>query len=339
MYGFQQLDNKNNHIPYFIAEIGLNHNGSEDLAIKMIEVAASSGANAVKFQMYQTNLFIDREASLPSSVKGSLYDFFKNFELTKESWKKLKICAEKNKVDFLCSVFDNESLNFYHYELKQKIVKVASTDINNHLLLKEIQSLNMKYILSTGASEEREIQETIKKFGKPLALLQCVSHYPAKESEYNLSLLPFWKDKYDCIVGISDHCIHNKVSLASFFFGCQIIEKHFTIDRTLPGPDQSLSITPKELKKFLEDLKIIYNAIGKPIKKVLPSEENVRIFGRRSLYYNKDMKKGSKITLDDIIALRPGGGIPPEHYETVINKTLSRDVKKGERIHSYDFNE
>lgn len=337
MYTLEQI--RKNTIPYFIAEIGLNHNGSEELAIKMIEAAAKSGANAVKFQMFRTDLFIDREASLPSSIEGSLYDFFKNFELSEDSWRKLKRCAEDNRVEFLCSVFDSESLKFYNQELKQNIVKVASTDINNDLLLKEIQLLKMQYILSTGASEEKEIQETIKKYGKPFALLQCVSHYPAKENEYNLSILPFWREKYNCVVGISDHCISSRVSLASIFFGCQIIEKHFTLDKTLPGPDQALSITPKEVKQLLEDLKLFSYTIGKPLKKVLPSEENVRIFGRRSLYYNKDLKKGDRITIKDIIALRPGGGFSPDQYEAILNKALQKDIKKGERIHPYDFSE
>ncbi|MFN3605106.1 MAG: N-acetylneuraminate synthase family protein [Leptonema sp. (in: bacteria)] len=337
MYRWNEILNKSNNIPYIIAEIGLNHNGREDLAIKMIEAACKAGANAVKFQLFKTEFFIDKEASLPSSVEGSLFEFFKKFELPKESWFNLREIAEKFNVDFLCSVFDLESLKFYKEELKINLVKIASSDLTNYLLLKEIKQRNMEFILSTGASEEQEIQETIKRFGKPFGLLQCVSHYPAKEYEYNLSLLPYWKEKYNCLVGISDHCASDKVSIASIFFGCQIIEKHFTIDKSLPGPDQSFSITPKELKGLIEDLRIFRNTIGKPIKKVQPNEENVRLFGRRSLYYFRDLKKGHNITYNDLIALRPGGGIPPEEYETILGKILKRDIKKGKRIHQYDW--
>lgn len=339
MLKLEQIKDKINSIPYLIAEIGLNHNGNEELALKMIEAAVKSGADAVKFQLFNTDFFIERGASLPSSIEGSLYDFFKKFELSKESWIKLKEYADKLNVDFLCSVFDSESLKFYKEVLKINVVKVASTDLTNYLLLKEINQRGLSFILSTGASEEKEIQETIKKFGKPFALLQCVSHYPSKENEYNLSILPYWKNKYDCTVGISDHCSNNRVAIASIFFGAEIIEKHFTIDRSLPGPDQSLSITPKELKQLKEELKIYQQTIGKPIKITQPSEENVRIFGRRSLFYSSDLNEGHKITYNDLIALRPGGGVPPEEFETIIGKYLKKNVKKGERIHYYDFRE
>jgi sialic acid synthase SpsE len=321
--------------PYIIAEIGLNHNGKEDLALKMVEEAAKAGANAVKFQLYKTENFIEEKASLPSSVEGSLFEFFKQFELPQSSWLKLKELADKLKIDFLCSVFDYDSLVFYKNYLNPTIIKIASSDLNNYLLLNEIKKMDYHIILSTGASEEREIEEVIKRYGKPFILMQCVSHYPALPNEYNLSLLPFWKNKYNCHVGISDHSLGNKVALVSLFFECKAIEKHFTIDKTLPGPDQSLSITPKELRQLVSDIEIIQKIIGEPIKYPLDSEENVRMFGRRSLFFNKDLKKGHILKYEDIIALRPGGGIPPDEYENVINKTLIKDVKKGERI-KYD---
>jgi N,N'-diacetyllegionaminate synthase len=329
------FDFSNFTIPYIIAEIGLNHNGNEELALKMVEAAARSGANAVKFQLYKTENFIEKKASLPSSIEGSLLDFFQQFELPEDSWIKIKTLADKLQVDFFCSVFDHESLVFYKTKLNPDFIKVASTDLNNYLLLDEIKKYQYNVFLSTGASEEKEIEAYFQRYGSPFMLMQCVSNYPALPMEYNLSLLPYWKKKYQCYVGISDHCIENHVAIASMFFEASAIEKHFTIDRNLPGPDQKMSITPKELQKLKKDLEFIYSSIGSPNKISLDSEENVRMFGRRSLFYNKDLPKGHKLQKDDIIALRPGGGIPPNEYENVLNKILTRDVIKGERI-KYD---
>ncbi len=218
-------------IPYIIAEIGLNHNGDERLAIQMIESAHRAGAHAVKFQLYRTEEFIERRASLPSAVEGSLFEFFKQFELSEISWLKIKEVTDKLKIDFFCSVFDNQSLIFYKEKLKVDFIKVASTDLNNYLLLDQIKKMSFRVFLSTGASEESEIEENIKKFGSPYVLMQCVSNYPSQPREYNLSLLPYWKEKYNCNVGVSDHCVENHVALASYFFGAIALEKHFTIDK------------------------------------------------------------------------------------------------------------
>lgn len=337
MFKTKYFDFNTSLIPYIIAEIGLNHNGDENLAIQMIEAAARSGAHAVKFQLYKTENFIEKKASLPSSVEGSLFEFFKKFELSTSTWIKLKELADKLKVDFLCSVFDRESLFFYYSELNSEFIKIASTDLNNYLLLDEVKKMNFKMILSTGASEEKEIEDVVKRYGKPFLLMQCVSHYPALPIEYNLSILSYWKNKYNCLVGISDHCMDNKIAIASLFFNCSAIEKHFTIDKNLPGPDQKLSILPEELRQLRNDLEILQKSIGKPVKISLDTEENVRMFGRRSLFYNKDLQKGHKLNKEDIIALRPGGGIPPNEYEQIINKTLTKDVKKGERVKYYEL--
>lgn len=324
-------------IPYIIAEIGLNHNGDENLAVHLLEAAARAGADAVKFQLYQTENFIEKSASFPSSIEGSLYEFFKKFELSYDTWIKLRELAERLKVDFICSVFDYESLIFYKTKLNDKIIKIASTDLNNYFLLDEIKKLNYQMIISTGASEEQEIEDVIRRYGKPYILMQCVSNYPANPKDYQLSLLPYWKSKYNCNVGISDHTIGNLIAIASFLLGSCAIEKHFTIDKKLPGPDQSLSITPEELRNLKQDLKTISQAIGEPNKIPLDTEENVRMFGRRSLYYKKDLEIGHKISKDDLIALRPGGGIPPNEYVSILDKELKQKVKKGDRVHYYEF--
>ncbi|MCS7205823.1 MAG: N-acetylneuraminate synthase family protein [Leptospiraceae bacterium] len=333
----EYFDFENQSLPYVIAEIGINHNGNEDLAIKMIEQAAKAGANAVKFQLYKTENFIEKKASLPLAFEGSLFDFFQRYEFPQEVWMKLKKVAHQNKVDFLCSVFDDESLRFYHEKLNSKMIKVASTDINNYLLLEKIKELNYQFILSTGATEEQEIEQVVERFGKPFAILECVSNYPSQTQDYLLSLLPYWEKKYECLVGVSDHTLDHKVSLISVLFGGRLIEIHFTIDKKLSGPDQKLSITPKELKKLKQEIKIYNQLKNEPIKLPKQSEENVRMFGRRSLFYNKNLQEGSILKKEDLIALRPGGGIPPSEYEHFINKTLKRNVKKGERLHYYDF--
>lgn len=329
-------------IPYIIAEIGLNHNGNVDLAIQMIEQAAKSGAHCVKFQMYHTDLFIQSNARLGELPEGSLADLFRQFELKADDWQRVIYAANVNQVDFLCSVFDLESLLFYRQLLynngyEQFFLKIASTDITNRQLLERSKEEGFKLMISTGASNQDEVDRVIGWVGEPAVLFQCVSSYPANPADYNLQLLPNWKQKYQCQIGISDHCLDNLVSIAGYLMGASVIERHFTIDRTLPGPDQSLSITPKQLRELHSDLQTLQLAKGDGIKRSMPSEAGVRQFGRRSLYASRSLKKGSKISADDIIALRPGGNITPENQSQIVGKILNKQIDRGDLLSLEDF--
>ncbi|MBW7858703.1 MAG: N-acetylneuraminate synthase family protein [Leptonema sp. (in: Bacteria)] len=333
-----------NQIPYIIAEIGLNHNGNVDLAIQMIEQAALSGAHCAKFQMYSTDLFIQKKARLGELQEGSLADFFRQFELKAFEWQRLLKAANSNKIDFLCSVFDFESLLFYKQLLTQNgynqfFVKIASTDLTNRQLLDQAKSNGFQLMISTGASNQVEVDRTIGWVGEPLVLFQCVSSYPANAADYNLQLISNWQKSYNFQIGVSDHCEDNLISLAGYLMGASVIERHFTIDRNLKGPDQSLSITPHQLKQLYTDLQTLNSAKGSGQKESMASESNVRKFGRRNLYYSHSLSMGTTLSENDIIALRPGGnGVTAENQSLMIGKVLNKQVAKGDLLSLNDFN-
>ncbi len=324
-------------VPYIIAEIGLNHNGQEELALRMIEEASRSGAHCVKFQLYKTELFIDS-----GSGGESVHDFFRQFELSADAWKRLARAADANGVDFLCSVFDAESLCLYRELLDQApsekhLLKIASTDLTNRILLEQARAMGFGILLSTGASSEEEVARTLQWIGKPAVLFQCVSSYPADPSDYNLNLLPAWKERYGCQVGVSDHCESLTVSVAAAAMGAVAIERHFTIDRGLPGPDQALSSTPDQLRELRQTVEIVQAAKGNGIKSCTDPEQNVRLLGRRSLFYSRSLSAGHRLELDDILALRPGDGVPVDQYTLFMGRVLKHDVQAGGRLDPGDF--
>lgn len=323
-------------IPYLIAEIGLNHNGSEELAVKMIESAASAGAHCVKFQLYDAALFFDGTAPLGDGPPGSLREFFRQFELPKDAWHRLAAVADRLGVDFLCSVFDAESLRLYR-ELNPAFVKIASTDLTNLLLIDEAKRMGFGLMLSTGASNEEEVARAVSRAGRPAMLFQCVSNYPAQPADYNLSLLPRWKDAFGCEVGLSDHCEDITVAVGSFLLGATAIERHFTMDRGLPGPDQRISSTPEEIRRLRTQLEIVRAARGDGVKVCVKTEDGVRKFGRRALYYRNDMRNGDVLDRNDLLPLRPGGGIEVDRFEEFLGRPLRRDVQAGQRIEESDF--
>ena len=325
-----------NLAPYLIAEVGLNHNGSEELAIQMIESAAKSGAHCVKFQLYNATEFISKHARSGDGPAGSLAEFFKQFELPEDSWKKLAKAADANKVDFLCSVFDEPSLLFYKELLEQSghnhhYLKIASTDLTYHSFLEKAKSMNFDILLSTGASNEDEVEKTVA-LVRPGLIFQCVSSYPANPSDYNLKLIQNWQSKFNLPVGISDHCESLYVSLAATALGASVIERHFTIDQNLDGPDQKLSSTPAQFQELAKATALIHSGSGDGLKQSTASEEGVRRFGRRSLYYSRNLKAGHLLEDGDLIAKRPGSSLTLHDGYTMIGKTLIKDVGSDEPV-------
>lgn len=316
---------------YLIAEIGLNHNGSEALAIQMIEAAARSGASCAKFQLFDSSHFIQGRASLGDGRPGSLQDFFRNFELPAESWKRLVQACQANRIDFLCSIFDSTSLDLYE-SLGRRPVKIASTDLVCRPLLEEVRRRRLPIYLSTGASEEAEVERTVEWIGKPELLFQCVSSYPADPAEYNLSVLPFWHRKYQCLTGISDHCMDLDISLMAPALGAVAIERHFTLDRSLDGPDQSLSSTPEQFRELSGRLGLLRRAMGDGIKKCQPSEQPVRSGGRRSLYLTRNLSAGHVLELSDLRAMRPGGGLDSSRIQEFLGRRLMQDLGQGDML-------
>ena len=323
------------HPVYLIAEIGLNHNGSEDLALKMVESAAASGASCAKFQLFDSTHFINGAARLGDSEPGSLQSFFRQFELPGESWKRIVSASKSNGIDFLCSVFDEPSLDLYE-SLGKYPVKIASTDLTCKPLLDSVIRRRLPIYLSTGASEESEVEQTIQWTGKPALLFQCVSSYPASESDYNLNVLSHWQKKYKCFTGISDHCTDNLLSLQMPALGGVAIERHFTLDRNMEGPDHSLSSTPEEFATLRRSLDRLQKAMGDGIKQCMPSELGVRNGGRRSLYYVRNLGIDHVLSEADIRAMRPGGGIAAQELQNLPGRKLLRPVHAGEMVRLED---
>ena len=318
--------------PYLIAEIGLNHNGDLGLAKRCVDAAASSGASAAKFQMFDVEHFISKAATLGDGPPGSLGDFFRQFELKRDEWRELAAHVRAQGLDFLCSIFDEPSLALYQ-ELEGRAVKIASADINNRLLLEAVRRTALPVFLSTGASDDEDIKRAFEWLADaPVVLFQCVSAYPAKSEDYNLSVLSAWQLTYGCPVGLSDHCPTNAVSLAALALGACAIEKHFTLDAGLPGPDQRLSLEPAAFRELADGARAVFESLGDGNKRCRPTEEPVRKGGRRSLHAARALSKGKTMQRSDFIALRPGGGLAPDRYPELVGREASRDYEAGERL-------
>jgi len=311
--------------PYIIAEIGLNHNGSLDLAKRMIDSAAENGARCAKFQIFRSECFIHKEAKLGS---GSLQEFFKQFELSDEEWIKLAEHARETGIDFAAAVFDDPSIALYP-SLHPSFVKIASGDINNSILVEKLKKLNLPFIFSTGTAEQSEVDRMVRWLhGFKKAVLLCVSSYPARPGDYQLPVIPQWKELYQCPAGISDHCSNPVLSIASVAIGSSIIERHFTTDRSLPGPDQKLSDEPHDLRRVVIESHIVYESL-QSVKKCQESEKGVKKGARRALYAKRDILPGDPFRLDDWIDLRPSGGFDISEVELLSNKKAAISISEG----------
>lgn len=329
--------------PYFIAEVGVNHENNLNLAQKMIKQAASSGASAVKFQTYKAELLASKNSPAywdTTKVKiKSQYKLFKKFDKFNIShYVKLKKICDYYKVDFLSTPFDNESAIFLNKLVKY--FKIASADITNRPLFDKIISFKKPIIFSTGASNLKEIIQTYKYIKKKnskidIAILHCILSYPTKLEDCNLSVLNLLKKKFkNSLIGLSDHTMPDQNMLVltkAYELGAKIIEKHFT-ENTLKGKkdnDHFHSINSKDLKIFFDNIQILEKIVGKKTNKreVLKAEHNSRKFARRSMYTKKLIKKNEILNNKNIIPKRPGLGISPLLVDKLYGKKAKHDIR------------
>lgn len=330
---------------FFIAEAGVNHNGKIELAKKLVDLAKEAGANCVKFQTFKAEKLASSQARKASyqlkttSQDESQMKMLKNLELSEEETAELKEYCDKRNIIFLSTPFDLESLEFLE-KLNVPAYKIGSGDITNYFLLKEAAKKEKPIILSTGMSYLYEVFEAINLIenfeNKKIALLHCVSEYPAPLKEINFKTIKNLSLIFSCPVGFSDHTISEEASILSVGYGANIIEKHFTLDKNLEGPDHKSSMEPEELKELINKIRAIEKSLGDGIKKPALCEEENRILVRRSIFSNKNIKKGEIIKEENLIALRPGGGISPMEIETIMGKKAKRDIKEGEVL-SFDL--
>jgi N,N'-diacetyllegionaminate synthase len=320
--------------PYLIAEIGLNHNGDAELAKRMIDAAAENGAHAAKFQLFQADAFINPRAKLGEGAPGSLAAFFEQFELKPDEWRVIADHSRQAGLDFFCSVFDAPSFELYR-DLGATLLKIASSDLNNQQLLETAAAGPWGLLISAGASNESEVERTVGWLpaDAPLLLFECVSHYPAEPDEYNLSVLPRWREKFGVQTGLSDHCPANLVSFAAVALGAAAIEKHFTLSHDLPGPDQKLSATPEQFRELADGARALFLARRDRPRVPAESEAPVRRYGRRALYAARRIPAGTPLSAEDLIAARPGGAGPgADQRSAILGRTFAHDLQAGDPI-------
>ena len=323
--------------PFIVAEMSANHNGDIDNAYKIIDMAKLSGADCIKMQTYTPDT-ITIDSDLPDfQIKEGLWEGQSLYELyssalTPWEWHKpLFDYAKKLNITIFSSPFDNTAVDFLE-DLDTPAYKIASFEAIDLPLIKYVAQTGKPMIISTGMADAEEIQEAIeaaKEGGcKELAILHCVSGYPAPAEDYNLRTLIDMQQKFGLVTGLSDHTIDNTIAFASVSFGASIIEKHVTLDRNGGGPDDSFSLESKELKDLCKYSRIVWKSLGK-VDYGRKSSEQDNVKFRRSLYFVKDLKTGELITEENVKSIRPGFGLSPKFYPEVIGRAVSRSVRSG----------
>lgn len=323
-----------NQPPYVIAELSANHNGKLETALKIIDEAAKAGADAVKLQTYRPDtITLDSDAD-EFKIKGGLWDGRTLYELYEEAhmpwaWHKpLFEHAKKVGITIFSSPFDFTAVDLLE-DLNAPAYKIASFEAVDLPLIRYVAATGKPMIISTGMADAEEIQEAItaaREGGcKELAILHCVSGYPAPAEDYNLRTISDMIERFGLVTGLSDHTLDNTTAIASVVLGASIIEKHFTLDRNGGGPDDSFSLEPGDLAALCRDSKTAWKALGQVDYGRKSSEQGNAQF-RRSLYFVKDMKAGDVITEDCIRSVRPGYGLAPKYLEQVIGKIIKREI-------------
>ena len=330
--------------PYIIAEMSANHNGNIENAYKIVDMAKAAGADAVKLQTYRPDTITMNMHTPEFMIEGGLWDgknLYELYDSTFMPWewhKPLFDYAKKIDITIFSSPFDNTAVDLLE-DLNAPAYKIASFEAVDLPLIKYVAQTGKPMIISTGMADLDEIQEAIEAAQeggcKELAILHCVSDYPALAEEYNLKTLVNMQKRFGVVTGLSDHTIDNVTAIASIALGASIIEKHVTLDRNGGGPDDSFSIEEKELKELCKSTKVAWKSLGKVnYDQKLSEQGNIKF--RRSLYCIKDIKKGEVITDDHVKSIRPGFGLKPKYYEKVIGKNAKFDIEKGMPI-SFDL--
>ena len=326
---------------FIIAEAGVNHNGDINLAKKLIDAAKAAGADAVKFQTFKAeNVVIEKaeKAEYQKETTGTeelQYEMIKKLELTENDFKELADYAKAEKILFLSSPFDKGSVDLLD-GMNVPAFKIASGEITNSPLLKHIAKKGKPIILSTGMSTLGEVEEAlnvIRSEGiEEVILLHCVSNYPARMEDVNLRVMGTLKQAFKLPVGFSDHTLGITVPIAAVALGACVIEKHFTLDRNLPGPDHKASLDPDELNEMVKAIRDVEKALGDGIKKPTKEEEEIKKVVRRSIVAKVDIPEGAIITEEMLDVKRPGAGIETRYFDFILGKKAREGIRSDELI-------
>ena len=331
--------------PYVIAEMSANHNGSIETAFRIVEAAQMAGADAVKMQTYTPDtITLDCDAD-DFRIKGGLWEGRTLYELYAEAhtpwdWHgPLFEHARKIGITIFSSPFDSTAVDLLE-DLGAPAYKIASFEAIDLPLIRYVASTGKPMIISTGMADDEEISDAIAAARdggcRELAVLHCVSGYPAPAEDYNLRTVADMIDRFQLVTGLSDHTLDNTTAIAAVAMGASLIEKHFTLDRAAGGPDDSFSLEPKELDALCRSTKTAWQALGKVDYGRKSSEQGNVIF-RRSLYFVKDLQKGEIITPDAIRSVRPGNGLPPKMLDDVVGKRAARPVYANTPVSAQDY--
>jgi N,N'-diacetyllegionaminate synthase len=311
---------------FVVAEIGFNHNGDVELGKRMIESAAESGADAVKLQTFVASEMISNAlmADDPDHPGNEIpfYEFFQRYELSREDYRTLIVHARSLNIPLFSTPFDVASLDML-VELGVPALKVASPDLTYTSFLEKIAETDLPVVLSTGMGSEKEIAQALQALckAKSVILLHCVSNYPSHYEEMNLACMARLRQRFELPVGLSDHTLDNMSAVVAASLGAVMIEKHFTLDRKMPGVDQPISMQPEDLRKLKSDTLNVTKILGDNKKVIQKSEISIKQSARRSLVARVDIPSGTPLHPDMLACKRPGTGIPPDELGRVLGKS------------------
>ncbi|WP_276091116.1 N-acetylneuraminate synthase [Pedobacter sp. JY14-1] len=333
-----------------IAEAGVNHNGSIETAFQLIDAAATAGVDYVKFQTFRAEKLVSKGARMAAyQMKNmnhaalSQFDMLKRLELSHSDHEKLINYCRKKGIKFFSTAFDLESLSYLN-ELGLDLVKIPSGEITNLPFLRKAARMFPKAIISTGMSTVVEIEQAVDVLltegisRDKISILHCNTEYPTPMSDVNLTAMLHLQKIFGTVIGYSDHTLGIEVPIAAVAIGATVIEKHFTLDRTLPGPDHAASLEPEELSAMVKAIRNIELAVsGSGIKEPSKSELKNLLVARKSIHLNKDKKAGQCLNESDLEMLRPGDGISPMRMHEIIGKTLNKDLLTGHKLSFEDL--
>lgn len=330
---------------FIIAELSANHNGSLETAIETIRAAKRAGANAIKFQTYTANTMTIDSRKDDFVIKGTIWEGRNLYELYKEAYtpwewhqKLFQIAKDEGLICF-SSPFDKTAVDFLE-DLNVPAYKIASFEITDLPLIEYVASKNKPIIISTGIAQEKDIElalNTCRKVNNnEIALLKCTSSYPAPINEANAIMIKDLANKYDVISGLSDHTMGSVLPIVATCLGAKIIEKHFILDRSIGGPDATFSMNEKEFSSMVKDVRNAEKSIGTINYNLTDKQKKGKDFSR-SIYVIKDIEEGEKITKDNIAIIRPGFGLHPKYYNSILGKKVIRSLERGDRMSLQDI--
>jgi N-acetylneuraminate synthase/N,N'-diacetyllegionaminate synthase len=327
---------------YIIAEAGVNHNGDINLAYKLCDAAKEAGVDAVKFQTWKTEKIVTKKALLAeyqeaniANKKASQYEMLKQLELSYDEFRKLKEHCDNIGIQFLSTPDTEEDTDFL-LEIGMPLLKIGSGDVTNIPFLRIVGRKQKKVVLSTGMSTLADVEKAynalIESGAPEVALLHCTTNYPCPYEEVNLNAMRTLKEAFKCQVGYSDHTMGIEVPVAAVAMGAEIIEKHFTLDKNMEGPDHKASLEPQELKQMVTSIRNIEMALGDGIKRPNASEQKNAEVVLKRIIASKPIKKGEILSENNLSLLRSSEGLPAKYWDLVIGKAAKKDYETDQPI-------